>query len=67
MAATQRGLPLAERKRRLREIVPRAPSSSPLLYVDHGIGTGINLFTAVSLTDLEGHSTGYVGIQFVNA
>jgi bifunctional non-homologous end joining protein LigD len=37
-----RELPLLERKRRLREIVPPAPS--PLLYVDHVVGTGVDLF-----------------------
>jgi bifunctional non-homologous end joining protein LigD len=48
----QRGLPLLERKRRLREIVPRAPS--PLLYVDHVVGAGVDLFEAVGRNDLEG-------------
>jgi bifunctional non-homologous end joining protein LigD len=47
-----RALPLLERKRRLREIVPRAPS--PLLYVDHVVGTGMDLFEAVCRNDLEG-------------
>jgi bifunctional non-homologous end joining protein LigD len=47
-----RGLPLLERKRRLREIVPPAPS--PLLYVDHVVGRGVDLFEAVCRNDLEG-------------
>jgi ATP-dependent DNA ligase len=41
-----------ERKRRLREIVPPAPSS--LLYVDHVVGTGVDLFEAVCRNDPEG-------------
>ena len=41
-----------ERKRRLREIVPRAPSS--LLYVDLVVGTGLDLFEAACRNDLEG-------------
>jgi uncharacterized protein (TIGR03437 family) len=45
----RRGLPLLERKRRLREIVPRAPS--PLLYVDHVVGAGVSV--AVSTTSLQ--------------
>jgi bifunctional non-homologous end joining protein LigD len=47
-----RGLPLLKRKRRLREVVPRAPS--PLLYVDHVFGTGVDLFEAIGRNDLEG-------------
>jgi bifunctional non-homologous end joining protein LigD len=47
-----RGLPLLERKGRLREIVP--PKPSPLLYVDHVVGTGVDLFEAVCRNDLEG-------------
>ena len=47
-----RGLSLLERKRRLREIVPVAPS--PLLYVDHVVGTGVALFGAACRNDLEG-------------
>jgi bifunctional non-homologous end joining protein LigD len=46
-----RGLPLLERKRRLRDIVPAAPSS--VLYVDHVVGTGVDLFEAVGRNDLE--------------
>ena len=48
----QRGLPLLERKRRLRQIVSRPPS--PLLYVDHVVGAGVELFEAVGRNDLEG-------------
>src|ERR1022692_849227 len=47
-----RGLPLLECKRRLRETVP--PPPSPLLYVDHVVGTGVDLFEAVGRNDLEG-------------
>jgi bifunctional non-homologous end joining protein LigD len=47
-----RDLPLLERKRRLREIVPAAPS--PPLYVDHVVGTGVDLFEAACRNDLEG-------------
>lgn len=47
-----RGLPLLERKRRLRQIVPVAPSL--LLYADHVVGTGVDLFEAVCRNDLEG-------------
>jgi len=43
---------LLERKCRLREIVPAAPS--PLLYVDHVVGTGVDLFEAICRNDLEG-------------
>jgi ATP-dependent DNA ligase len=32
--------------------VPAAPS--PLLYVDHVVGTGVDLFEAVCRNDLEG-------------
>ena len=46
-----RGLPLLERKRRLREIVPAAPS--PLPCVDHVVGRGVDLFEAVCRNDLE--------------
>jgi hypothetical protein len=38
--------PFQERKRRLREIVPAA--RSPLLYADRLVGTGANLFEAMT-------------------
>jgi len=41
----RRGLPLLERKRQLREKEP--PPPPPLLYVDHVVGTGVDLFEAV--------------------
>jgi bifunctional non-homologous end joining protein LigD len=47
-----RNLPLLERKRRLRAIVP--PQPSLLLYVEHVIETGSTLFEAVCANDLEG-------------
>jgi hypothetical protein len=45
-----RALPLLERKRRLRGIIPRQPS--PVLYVDHVAERGVDLFAAAC--DLEG-------------
>jgi hypothetical protein len=48
-----RNLPLLERKRRLREIVPAPPS--PFLYVDHVVGTGVDLFDAVCRKRPGGH------------
>jgi bifunctional non-homologous end joining protein LigD len=47
-----RGLPLIERKRLLRELVP--PQPAPVLYVDHVAGRGVRLFRAVCEMDLEG-------------
>lgn len=47
-----RGLPLLERKQRLREIVSLA--LAPLLYVDHFVGTRVDLFGAACRNDLEG-------------
>lgn len=47
-----RGLALAERKTILRGLVPRQPTR--LLYVDHVVGTGVDLFRAVCEQDLEG-------------
>jgi ATP-dependent DNA ligase len=47
-----RSLPLLEQNCRLREIVPITPS--PLLYVDHVVGTGVHLFEAVCLSGLKG-------------
>jgi ATP-dependent DNA ligase len=47
-----RGLPLIERKRRLRKLIP--PERSRLLYVDHIEGNGCALFDAVCQMDLEG-------------
>ena len=47
-----RGLPLLERKARLKRIVPRKPSR--LLYVDHVETRGLKLFEKVCLLDLEG-------------
>jgi len=47
-----RGLPLVERKRILRDIVP--PQRSRLLYVDHIAGRGVDLYRAACDKDLEG-------------
>jgi bifunctional non-homologous end joining protein LigD len=47
-----RGLPLLERKALLKSVVP--PQPAPLLYVDHVIGEGVDLFRAVCERDLEG-------------
>jgi bifunctional non-homologous end joining protein LigD len=47
-----RGEPLFERKRRLREIMPRIESR--LLYVDHLEARGLALFRAACERDLEG-------------
>src|SRR5262245_54850426 len=47
-----RGLPLLERKARLKRIIPRKPSR--LLYVDHVETRGVELFERVCKLDLEG-------------
>jgi len=47
-----RGLPLLERKRRLRAIMPRIESR--LLHVDHIAARGMGLFRAACERDLEG-------------
>ncbi len=47
-----RGLPLLERKRLLREIIPAQPC--PVLFVDHVAGSGVALFEAICDRDLEG-------------
>jgi len=47
-----REFPLIERKRMLRKIVPR--HGSRLLYVDHVVGRGEDLFKLVCASDLEG-------------
>jgi bifunctional non-homologous end joining protein LigD len=47
-----RGVPLLERKRALRGIIP--PQPCPVLYVDHVAGSGIELFEAACAGDLEG-------------
>jgi bifunctional non-homologous end joining protein LigD len=47
-----RSLPLVERKRILRRIVP--PQPARLLYVDHITERGIDLFRAACANDLEG-------------
>jgi bifunctional non-homologous end joining protein LigD len=47
-----RALPLVERKRRLRRIMPRIESR--LLYVDHVEGQGVRLFREACRRDLEG-------------
>jgi bifunctional non-homologous end joining protein LigD len=44
-----RGLPLIKRKRLLKKIV-----KSPVLFVDHLVGRGVDLFQAVCQRDLEG-------------
>ena len=46
-----RGLPLIQRKRRLREL---QAGLGPLLYVDHVAGSGVELFEAVCAGDMEG-------------
>jgi ATP-dependent DNA ligase len=45
-------MPLIERKRILRRLVP--PQPSRLLYVDHIDGRGVDLFREVCRQDLEG-------------
>jgi ATP-dependent DNA ligase len=47
-----RPLPLIERKRILRRVVPSQPS--PLRYADHFHGRGVDLFRLVCESDLEG-------------
>jgi bifunctional non-homologous end joining protein LigD len=47
-----RAKPLLERKRRLRRIMPRIETR--LLYHDHVVGRGADLFAAVCARDLEG-------------
>ncbi len=47
-----RRLPLLERKRLLRRIVP--PQPAPVVYVDHVAESGVALFEAASERDLEG-------------
>ena len=47
-----RSRPLLERKRILRQIVPRR--SARLLYAGHERGKGVDLFSAVCLQDIEG-------------
>jgi ATP-dependent DNA ligase len=47
-----RGWTLIERKRSLRKLVP--PRDSRLLYVDHVVGRGEDLFKLVCKEDLEG-------------
>jgi ATP-dependent DNA ligase len=44
-------LPLIERKRLVRGIIPAQPSA--VLYVDHIAGNGVQLFDAVCARDLE--------------
>jgi ATP-dependent DNA ligase len=48
-----RHLPLRERKRRLRAIIPRSSSCRPR-YVDHVAGRGRHLFCAACAQDAEG-------------
>ena len=47
-----RDLPLVERKKKLRKLIPRTPSR--LLYLDHINGKGVDLFKLCSERDLEG-------------
>ncbi len=47
-----RAAPLLDRKRLLHGII--SPQPSPVLYVDHVVGTGIELFNAVCARDMEG-------------
>ena len=46
-----RALPLIERKRRLRKLIPK---SGPLLYADHVVRNGCALYAAAREQDLEG-------------
>ncbi|MCU1285443.1 MAG: ligase [Acidobacteriales bacterium] len=48
----QRDLPLIERKRRLKDIIPS--SSGLLRYADHVVGNGVALFDVAVKNDLEG-------------
>ncbi len=50
--ADLRDLPLVERKRKLRKLIPRTPSS--VLYLDHINGKGVALFKLCCERDLEG-------------
>jgi len=52
LGGATRALPLIERKRILRGLVPRQPSR--LLYVDHIAARGMDLFREVCQQDLEG-------------
>jgi bifunctional non-homologous end joining protein LigD len=47
-----RDRPLLQRKRRLRALMPRI--NSRLVYMDHVVGRGVDLFAAVCARDLEG-------------
>jgi bifunctional non-homologous end joining protein LigD len=49
-----RGKPLAERKERLRDLMPSRESRSRLRYVDHVEGQGSRLYEAVCRADAEG-------------
>jgi len=49
-----RALPLRERKRRLRRIMPRPNAHARLLFQDHIARRGVPLFDAVVGKDLEG-------------
>jgi ATP-dependent DNA ligase len=48
----QRELPLIERKRRLKDVIPSG--SGPLHYADHVAGNGVALFEMAVKNDLEG-------------
>jgi bifunctional non-homologous end joining protein LigD len=47
-----RKLPLVARKRRLRRMIP--PEPFPVMYTDHEIGNGVDLYQAACSLDLEG-------------
>jgi ATP-dependent DNA ligase len=47
-----RDWPLVERKRLLRQIVPQRPA--PVLYVDHVVAAGVDLYDAICGRDMEG-------------
>jgi len=49
-----RAVPLVQRKRRLRALISRSTSPSPIRYVDHFRGCGVDLFPSVCERDLEG-------------
>lgn len=51
-----RPLPLLERKRLLRDVVP--PQPCPVLYANHVVGAGVSLYDAVCARDLDGQADG---------
>jgi bifunctional non-homologous end joining protein LigD len=49
-----RAVPLIERKRRLRNLIPPCTALSPIRYVEHFLERGVDLFHSVCDRDLEG-------------